>query len=148
LLIALGLLGVPALGIDISAEAVAQARRQGGNALLLDVFDPVPGEGNWETVVLADGNVGIGGDPVRLLQRATRLSTPDGRVVVELGSPGSGSWSRLVKLHHAGSHSPAFWWAALAADDVAAPAARARLTITRKWSEAGRWFALLRKEDR
>jgi SAM-dependent methyltransferase len=148
LLRALARRGVPALGIDISAEAVTQARRHGVHALLLDVFDPVPGEGTWENVVLADGNVGIGGDPARLLRRAAELSTRDGRIAVELGAPGSGSWRRLVRLRHADSHSPAFWWAAVAADQIEAPAAEARLRVARRWSEAGRWFALLAKEVR
>jgi SAM-dependent methyltransferase len=148
LLRALARRGVPALGIDISAEAVAQARGHGVPALLLDVFDPVPGEGEWETVMLADGNIGIGGDPVRLLRRAAQLSTTDGRVAVELGAPGSGSWRQIVRLRHAGSHSPAFWWAAVAADQIEAPAAAANLQVAFKWSEAGRWFALLGKEVR
>ena len=31
--------------------------------------DPMPGEGRWDTVLLADGNIGIGGAPVALLRR-------------------------------------------------------------------------------
>ena len=34
------------------------------------MFEPLPGEGRWGTVLLLDGNVGIGGDPVALLERA------------------------------------------------------------------------------
>ena len=29
-----------------------------------DLFAPLPGEGRWHHVLLADGNIGIGGDPV------------------------------------------------------------------------------------
>ena len=46
--------------------------RRGGAALRRDVFAPLPGEGRWYTALLADGNVGIGGDPVALLQPAPR----------------------------------------------------------------------------
>lgn len=146
LLAALAARGTPALGIDISAEAVAQARRQGAQALLLDVFDPVPG--TWQNILLADGNIGIGGAPARLLRRVAQLSTPDGRIIVELGAPRSGSWRRLVRLRHNGSDSPAFWWAAVAVESITSVAARANLRVTRKWSSAGRWFAILTKEVR
>lgn len=57
--------GVPALGVDQSATAVELARRSGAPALRRDVFDPLPGTGRWQTVLLADGNVGLGGDPIR-----------------------------------------------------------------------------------
>ena len=66
------------LGIDLVAEAVRQARRRGVAALRRDVFAQLPGEGRWDTVLLADGNIGIGGDPVALLDargRAARAAT-------------------------------------------------------------------------
>ena len=62
--------GVPALGVDQSATAVGLARRSGAPALRRDVFEPLPGTGRWQTVLLADGNVGLGGDPWRVLRRA------------------------------------------------------------------------------
>src|SRR5262245_58412303 len=65
--------GVPALGVDQSATAVALARRSGAPALRRDVFDPLPGTGRWHTVLLADGNIGLGGDPWRVLHRAADL---------------------------------------------------------------------------
>ena len=65
--------GVPALGVDQSATAVGLARRSGAPALHRDVFDALPGMGRWQTVLLADGNVGLGGDPWRVLQRAGEL---------------------------------------------------------------------------
>ena len=55
---------------------------RGVAALLRDVFDPVPGEGRWETALLADGNIGIGGDPVALLERVRHAGRP--------GRPGRG----------------------------------------------------------
>ena len=65
--------GIPALGVDQSATAVRLARRSGAPALSRDVFDPLPGTGRWQTVLLADGNVGLGGDPWRVLRRAAEL---------------------------------------------------------------------------
>ena len=53
-----------------------------------DVFGPLPGEGRWDTALLADGNIGIGGDPVALLARVRELLAPEGRVVVDLAAPG------------------------------------------------------------
>ena len=68
--------GVPALGVDQSATAVALAHRSGAPALRRDVFDPLPGTGRWHNVLLADGNVGLGGDPWRILRRAGELLRP------------------------------------------------------------------------
>ena len=76
------------LGVDVVREAVDQTVARGVVALRRDVFDRLPGEGRWETALLADGNVGIGGDPVALLLRAGELVAADGRVVVELAPPG------------------------------------------------------------
>ena len=75
--------GVAALGVDIARTAVALTRAQGLPALLRDVFAAVPGEGRWPTVLLMDGNVGIGGDPGRLLDRIRELLGPAGRLLVE-----------------------------------------------------------------
>ena len=77
-----------ALGIDVVHEAVGQTRARGAAALRRDIFGAVPGEGRWQTALLADGNVGIGGDPVALLRRLRRLLLPGGRVVVEVAPPG------------------------------------------------------------
>jgi hypothetical protein len=61
LTIALTERGIPALGVDISRTAVARVRQAGAPALHRSVFDPLPGQGRWATVLLADGNIGIGG---------------------------------------------------------------------------------------
>ncbi|WP_375500164.1 class I SAM-dependent methyltransferase [uncultured Jatrophihabitans sp.] len=75
--------GVEVLGIDIAEVAVSLARRTGAPAERRDVFGPVPGEGAWSTVLLLDGNIGIGGDPTRLLRRVHDLLAPGGRVLIE-----------------------------------------------------------------
>lgn len=78
------------LGIDVVPEAVALTRERGASALVRDVFAPVPGEGWWDTALLANGNIGIGGDPVTLLRRVHALLLPGGRAVVEVARPGVG----------------------------------------------------------
>ncbi len=136
--------GQAALGIDVSAAAVRLTRARGAVALRRDVFGPVPGEGRWEHLLLADGNLGIGGDPAALLRRCHALLAPHGRVHAELEPPGTGSWSGEAVLH-AGDGRPAapLRWAQVAADDLAAPAREAGLDILTTWTEANRWFATL-----
>ena len=138
---------VRALGIDSSPEAVELARRRGAVVLQRDLFGALPGEGRWQTALLFDGNVGIGGDPVRLLARCRRLIAPGGRVVVEVGPPGTG-WSRLsARLEHDGRRSPRFAWAVVGADAIDGLAGGAGLrlaTMAGTWS--GRWFAHLERE--
>ncbi|QNE76349.1 methyltransferase domain-containing protein [Streptomyces finlayi] len=75
--------GHRALGIDVSEAAVARTLRLGGSALHRSVFDPLPGEGRWGTVLLIDGNIGIGGDPHALLHRAAELLAPGGLLIAE-----------------------------------------------------------------
>ncbi|MBW8794233.1 MAG: class I SAM-dependent methyltransferase [Streptomyces sp.] len=75
--------GRPVLGIDVSAAAVDHTVRLGGQALRRSVFEPLPGEGRWGTVLLMDGNVGIGGDPHALLGRVARLLAPGGLLIAE-----------------------------------------------------------------
>jgi SAM-dependent methyltransferase len=121
--------GHHALGVDLVAEAVHLTRRRGVDAVVADVFDPVPREGDWSTVLLADGNVGIAGDPTRLLRRVRELIRPGGRAVVEVAAPGTGSssgWSTIEVPH---GRSRPFRWAFLALDDVAAVAVAAGLAL-------------------
>ncbi|WP_329162154.1 class I SAM-dependent methyltransferase [Streptomyces sp. NBC_01717] len=79
--------GHRALGIDVSETAVAHTLRIGGSALRRSVFDPLPGEGRWGTVLLIDGNIGIGGDPHGLLLRTAELLAPGGLLIAETVSP-------------------------------------------------------------
>ena len=76
------------LGIAVVPEAVAQTRARGVAALQGSVFDPLPREGRWHTALLADGNVGIGGDPLALLARLGEVLAPDGRAGGALDHPG------------------------------------------------------------
>ncbi len=132
----------PALGVDVSPDAVRLARRRGAPALRRDVFAPLPGEGRWRRILLVDGNIGIGGDPERLLRRCRELAAPDGRVLVEVDPPGARTWAGEVRIAApGGAPSAPFRWAYVAADDLAPLAAAAALRILQRWTEAGRWFA-------
>jgi SAM-dependent methyltransferase len=119
--------GQSALGIDVLPEAVRQTLERGVPALLRSVFDPLPGEGRWGTVLLADGNIGIGGDPVALLERAGELVAPDGRVVLDVGPWGTGVVTRLVSLETRHGRSGEFAWTTVGADAVQAVATAAGL---------------------
>lgn len=123
-------LGIDALGVDQSEAAVALARRNGTPVLLADIFSPLPHTGSWETVLLADGSVGLAGDPWRVLRRAAELLAPGGRCLVEVDPGTSGvrvDWLRLESGHSAG---PWFRWASVGVDAVAAVADRAGLRFS------------------
>jgi SAM-dependent methyltransferase len=136
--------GDVALGVDACAEAVRLARRRGAPALLADVFEPLPREGRWRRVLLVDGNIGIGGDPTRLLRRCRTLTAPTGEILVEVDPPGTASWSGPVRITTAdGATSGSFPWAFVNAGTLAQSAADAGLRIRGAWTEVGRWFASL-----
>ncbi|MFF4321265.1 class I SAM-dependent methyltransferase [Streptomyces sp. NPDC001568] len=71
------------LGIDVSPAAVISTACRGGHAHSGSVFAPVPDEGRWDSALLIDGNIGIGGDPRRLLRRLHDLVRPAGLLLVE-----------------------------------------------------------------
>ncbi|WP_431218911.1 class I SAM-dependent methyltransferase [Leifsonia xyli] len=105
-----------ALGIDVSPAAVGHARSAGLPVLHRSVFDPLPAEGTWGAVVLLDGNVGIGGDPVALLSRGLELLRPGGQMVVEAHADQERDASFLAQLvHPAGARSAWFPWAEVGA---------------------------------
>ena len=104
--------GVPALGVDQSATAVGLARRSGAPALVRDVFEPLPGTGRWQTVLLADGNVGLGGDPWRVLSRAGELlkhggrSSPSSMRPIRVSILGGCDWSPGERSGHGSGGRP------------------------------------------
>jgi SAM-dependent methyltransferase len=147
LAVALAERGVPTLGIDVAPHAVRIARSAGSLTLLRDVFSRVPGTGRWTVVLLADGNIGIGGDPSALLRRAAELLAPSGRALVEVQPPGRELRRERVRLRHSRGCSLQagdwFSWAQVGADQLAGFAAEAGLAPAETWSSSGRWFATL-----
>lgn len=131
------------LGIDVAPECVGRTRRRGAAALHRDVFDPVPGEGRWRTALLADGNVGIGGDPVALLRRLRELLDPRGRVVVELARPGTEVRHGWATLRYDDDVTRPFPWSVVGVDAIDDLAARAGLRTTALHEFGGRWCAVL-----
>ncbi|SDK24862.1 Methyltransferase domain-containing protein [Nocardioides sp. YR527] len=123
--------GLPSLGVDVVAEAVAQTEARGGRAVRRDLFEPLPGEGWWATALLADGNLGIGGDPLALLARVRRLLVPGGRVVAEVHPPGTPSGPLLAELVCDCGGSSQFPWAVVGADAIGSIATEVGLAVRR-----------------
>jgi SAM-dependent methyltransferase len=134
--------GIPALGVDISPAAVRVATGRGAPVLHRSVFDRLPDEGSWGTALLIDGNVGIGGNPVALLTRLRRTLRRGGRVLVEVGAPGTPTESFRATIEGAdlGSWFP---WATVGADALPAVAEGAHLRLRELWPAEGRWFGRL-----
>ncbi len=135
--------GHQVLGIDIVREAVAQARDRGLPVVRHSVFEPMPGEGQWDTVLLADGNIGIGGDPAALLGRCAQMLGRGGRIVCDLAEPGVGVTVSDAWLTSHGMQSPVFRWAQVgpeAIHDLASDAGLRRHCVR---EHHGRWFAVL-----
>jgi SAM-dependent methyltransferase len=135
--------GIPALGIDRSAAAIRLAGRGGAPALLSDVFEPLPWMGRWQTVLLVDGNVGLGGDPGRILGRAAELLRCGGRCVAEFEADAVGIRARWVRLESACDVGPWFRWASVGVDSAATLAAQVGLTLTSVRLISGRVIASL-----
>ncbi|MDQ8046753.1 MAG: methyltransferase domain-containing protein [Solirubrobacteraceae bacterium] len=135
--------GVAVLGLDASPHAVKIASERGGEAILGDVFTHGLELGVWETVLLLDGNLGIGGDPGQLLRRVGEFLTPTGRVLVETEPPGTGVHSIPVRLERGEDVSLWFPWARVASDELDGAASDAGLAVAHRWEDAGRWFAEL-----
>jgi rSAM/selenodomain-associated transferase 1 len=142
--LALARRGVEAVGVDIAPAAIRRARDRGARVLLASVFDPLPGAGQWQTALLFDGNIGIGGRPVPLLARIRSLLAPGGRILCELGSPGSATRCELIALEDAdGVRSTWFAWARVSVDGLPPIVERAGLQIDAVWERDSRWFAQL-----
>ncbi len=144
--VALAERGIPALGIDVTTGVLDIARRRGASVIERSVFDHVPGTGRWSTVLLLDGNIGIGGDPVALLQRVRRLVHRSGTVLVELEPSSAPRGPRLVRFEIDGVPGPWFKWACVTVSDLDAIARASRFAPVYVWSDRGRWFAHLRCE--
>jgi SAM-dependent methyltransferase len=135
--------GIPALGVDQSATAVRLARRNGAPALHRDVFEPLPGVGRWQTVLLADGNVGLGGDPRRILARAGELLRHGGRCLAEFDRTAEGVKAGWVRLESDSTVGPWFRWALVGVDSAARLAEQVGMSVTGIHRAGGRVVASL-----
>jgi len=136
--------GLEALGLDISPAAIGIARSAGLPVLEGSVFDAVPGAGTWQTVLLVDGNVGIGGDVRNLLRRCAELVAPEGEIVVELHADrdmDSVYSGQLVGTD--GGVSESFPWAQIGVNAMVEVADELGLRFRQAWELGGRTFCRL-----
>ncbi len=141
--------GIVAMGIDVSQAAIDIASAGGLNVLLGSVFDSLPAEGQWQTALLVDGNIGIGGDVDAMLVRCLEILAPQGEIVIET-HPDAGAdrtfTGRLVDT--LGYESAAFPWAEVGLEPLRARAARLGLAERQSWVLDGRTFCRLAATSR
>jgi SAM-dependent methyltransferase len=142
-LAALRKLGKRGLGVDLSPVAVQLARGRGADAMIGSLWASVPGAGSYRTILLLDGNIGIGGAPILLLKRAGELLAPHGEIVVETDPPGTLTRRVRIRLEASGMVSEWFRWARVSADDAAAIAGRAGFALVDTRELSGRTFVTL-----
>jgi glycosyltransferase A (GT-A) superfamily protein (DUF2064 family)/SAM-dependent methyltransferase len=137
--------GRPALGVDVSGRAVQLTAARGACVLRRPVEGPLPGEGRWGTVLLADGNVGIGGDPPALLRRCRQLLHPAGLLLVEADPQDDlDDVSSITLVDVLGRRSHPLPWARLGSIALARTAARAGFVMVEEWRVSGRVLLALR----
>ncbi|MFF8378426.1 class I SAM-dependent methyltransferase [Streptomyces sp. NPDC015661] len=146
LVAALAAEGRRALGVDVSPEAVARAVRLGASALCRSVFDPLPGEGRWDTVLLIDGNVGIGGDPAALLRRLRQVVSRSGRVIAECVPLDVDERCEVRVDDGRGGRGAPFPWARVGVRALTAHAAVAGWAVSERWDLWGRRFVTLTRQ--
>ena len=136
--------GLVALGIDVSPTAIEIAREGGLTVLERSVFDRLPREGAWATVLLVDGNIGIGGDASHLLERCGQLIAPTGTIIVETDADPERDDSYHGTLIDMWGHaSESFPWAEIGRNAVARRAALVGLRVDQTWVASGRAFSRL-----
>lgn len=149
LVAALGAQGRRALGIDVSEAAVAHTVRRGGQAVPASVFGPLPGTGRWDTALLMDGNIGIGGDPAALLDRLARVVTAEGLLIVETVPDPEVDERILVQVTDAhGSPGELFPWARVGTPALLRHARACGWHPEDRWSTPTRTFMTLRAPTR
>ncbi|TQN30966.1 methyltransferase family protein [Haloactinospora alba] len=143
---ALSALGCPTLGVDVSPAAVSRSVHAGGPAVCGSVFDPVPGEGDWGTALLLDGNIGIGGDVRALLRRVGELVAPEGLLLAE-AAPVDVDERVHVRVDDGcgGSGPDEFPWARAGVAALLSYGQDAGWALVERWTAPGRAFVALRR---
>jgi glycosyltransferase A (GT-A) superfamily protein (DUF2064 family)/SAM-dependent methyltransferase len=137
--------GIPALGVDMSAVAVNRARSRGALAIQARLAERLPAEGRWTTVLLMDGNIGIGGDVRALLQRCRSLVAPAGAIIAEVDSRPGWHETRRIRLTADGSGDGAeLAWTRTGAAAVRQLAGPLGLQVVEEWSAGNRAFLAIR----
>ncbi|MFD7540244.1 class I SAM-dependent methyltransferase [Streptomyces sp. NPDC059819] len=143
---AVGRRGHRVLGIDVCPTAVISTVCRGGSAVSRSVFEPLPDEGRWDTALLMDGNIGIGGNPYRLLRRIRETVQERGLLIVETFREDVDE-RRRVRIH-SGSRAagPVFPWATVGSPALERHARASGWIPTERWSSGvgGRYFVALR----
>ncbi len=144
LLVAAQRMGLTALGIDTSAEAVRRARGRGVRALEQSIFAPVPQPGHWQSLILLDGNIGIGGSITSLLRRCRQLIAPQGTLLVEVEADENLDTVYSAVLEDStGNQSEPFRWARTGIGGLQSRAGRSGWTVTSIQHLQGRVFCHL-----
>ncbi|MEU6094349.1 methyltransferase domain-containing protein [Streptomyces sp. NPDC047079] len=135
--------GIFALGVDVAPLAVARTTALGGLALHRSVFDRLPAEGGWHTVLLTDGNIGIGGNPSALLRRCLQLIAPTGVLLVEVDPHDIDETGTAWFEDDYGHRGPSFPWARLGAPALHRVAEGLSLSVAGQWTSDHRCFLAL-----
>jgi SAM-dependent methyltransferase len=144
LVAALAVRGVPALGVDVAPAAIALTRSRGGLALRRSVFDRLPGAGRWHTAVVADGNIGIGGDVGGLLTRIRELLAPGGHALIEVEGTDTARQLEVDVTGPDGTVVGSFPWALIGARSLTRIGRDCGFARLSGWSSGPRHFVALR----
>lgn len=137
-------MGLQALGVDTSSAAVRRVRGQGGQALEQSVFEPLPHPGGWQSILLLDGNIGIGGNIALLLRRCRQLIAPTGALLIEVDSdPTLDTAYTAVLEDELGNRSESFKWARTGGPGVVSRSENAGWVVAGTSSRQGRVFVRL-----
>ena len=139
-------LGLMAVGIDVSPAAIEVAQQLGGTFIAGSVFDSVSAQGKWQTALLVDGNIGIGGDVRALLARCRDLLGETGEILVELHSDADHEDHYVGEVvDERGGTSASFPWAEIGLNRLAARLPSLGLGLVQSWEINGRSFCRLAK---
>lgn len=138
--------GIRAYGIDSSSQAAHRAQSRGAVVFHQSIFATVPGEGGYNSLLLLDGNIGIGGNPANLLQRLFDVAAPGATLFVETDPVMNNvAQYQAVLIDAAGRSSEVFDWARLGADALHRLGAEIGWHLVRCIEQGGRKISVLRR---